>query len=89
MLSSTSILSGNITTAGAAYTNGILRNVPLTGGTGTGATASTVAGAVVTAVNIVNGGQGYTQLVMFSARLLLILEELEQDLDIAAKVRLQ
>lgn len=61
MLSSTSILSGTISTAGAAYTNGSYTNVPLTGGTGTGATANiTVSGNVVSAVNIVTGGQGYT-----------------------------
>lgn len=61
MLSSTAILSGSITNPGAAYTNGAYNNVPLTGGTGTGATANiTVAGNVVTAVSIVLGGQGYT-----------------------------
>jgi hypothetical protein len=60
MLSSTSISSGTIV-AGAAYTNGSYSNVPLTGGTGTGATADiTVAGGVVTIVVIVNGGAGYT-----------------------------
>ncbi len=60
MLSSTSILSGSITTAGAAYVNGTYNNVPLTGGNGAGATANiTVAGNVVTAVNIVLGGEGY------------------------------
>lgn len=61
MLSSTSILSGSITTAGSAYTNGTYTDVPLTGGTGTGAIANiTVAGGVVTAVNIVTGGKQYT-----------------------------
>lgn len=61
MLSSTAISQGSITTPGAAYTNGSYQKVPLTGGTGTGATADiTVAGGVVTAVNIVTGGHGYT-----------------------------
>ena len=61
MLSSTAIASGSITTPGAAYTNGSYSNVPLTGGTGTGATANiTVGGNVVTAVSIVTGGKGYT-----------------------------
>jgi hypothetical protein len=61
MLSSTSILSGAITSPGAAYTNGTYNNVSLTGGTGTGATANiTISGNAVTAVNIVTGGEGYT-----------------------------
>jgi hypothetical protein len=47
-------------TGGTLYTNGTYTNVPLTGGTGTGATANiTVSGAAVTAVTIVFGGQGY------------------------------
>lgn len=61
MLSSTSIAGGNITAAGAAYTNGSYTSVPLTGGTGIGATADiTVAGGHVTVVNIDDGGKGYT-----------------------------
>lgn len=48
-------------TGGSAYTNGTHNNVPLTGGTGTGATANiTVAAGAVTAVNIVSKGRGYT-----------------------------
>lgn len=47
-------------TGGSSYTNGTYNNVPLTGGTGTGATANiTVAGGAVTVVTIVNGGTGY------------------------------
>jgi hypothetical protein len=46
--------------AGAAYTNGSYTNVPLTGGSGSGATANiTVAGAVVTVVTVVDPGIGY------------------------------
>jgi len=61
MLSSTSISSGSITTPGSFYNNGNYSNIPLTGGTGTGATANiTVSGGAVTAVNIVTGGKGYT-----------------------------
>lgn len=48
-------------TAGTLYTNGTYANVPLTGGTGTGATANiTVAGGGVTVVTLVNRGLGYT-----------------------------
>jgi hypothetical protein len=48
-------------TAGTLYTNGTYANVPLTGGTGSGAVATvTVAGAAVTAVVLSNRGQGYT-----------------------------
>jgi hypothetical protein len=55
------ILTLGSITAGSAYTNGTYNNVALTGGTGTGATANvTVAGAVVSAVTIVNRGSGYT-----------------------------
>jgi len=46
---------------GAAYVNGQYNNVPLTGGTGSGATANiTVAGGAVTVLTLVNRGQGYT-----------------------------
>ena len=64
--------AGSITTAGSGYTNGYYSNVPLvgsntvtnsvtsTGTNGSGATANiTVAGGVVTAVQIVNGGNFY------------------------------
>jgi len=48
-------------TAGTLYTSGTYLNVPLTGGTGSGATANiTVSGGGVTAVTIVNIGTGYT-----------------------------
>jgi hypothetical protein len=51
----------SITTAGSSYTNGTYGSKPLTGGTGTGATANiTVAGNVVTSVTIFGQGQGYT-----------------------------
>jgi hypothetical protein len=49
------ILTATITNAGSGYTNGTYNNTPLTGGTGTGATANiTVAGNVVTSV-VING----------------------------------
>lgn len=48
-------------TGGSLYTNGTYTDVPLTGGTGTGATANiTVAGAAVTVVTLVLPGYGYT-----------------------------
>jgi hypothetical protein len=48
-------------TGGTLYTNGTYSNVALTGGTGTGAKANiTVSGGAVTAVTIVDGGEGYT-----------------------------
>lgn len=62
----TSATTGQIATLGAItggslYTNGTYTNVPLTGGTGSGATANiTVAGGAVTAVTLVNRGSGYT-----------------------------
>ena len=47
-------------TVGSGYTNGIYNLVPLTGGSGVNATATiTVAGGVVTAVAIDNGGSLY------------------------------
>jgi gliding motility-associated-like protein len=47
--------------AGSGYTPGTYFSVPLTGGTGTGATANiTVIGNVVTSAVIVNPGLGYT-----------------------------
>lgn len=55
-------------TGGTLYTNGSYLNVPLTGGTGTGATANiTVAGGSVTVVTIVNKGTGYTVADVLSA----------------------
>jgi hypothetical protein len=50
----------NAPTGGSSYTNGVYPNVPLTGGQGSGATATiTVAGNTVTTVTINNGGQFY------------------------------
>lgn len=55
----TGVADGTIV-AGAGYVNAVYANVPLTGGTGTGATANiTVAGGVVTNVEIANPGQDY------------------------------
>ena len=54
-LDTVSILNG-----GSGYTNGTYTNVPLTGGSGTGATANiTVSSNAVSAVTIVNDGNGY------------------------------
>lgn len=48
-------------TAGTLYTAGTYLNVPLTGGTGNGATANiTVTAGGVSAVQLVNRGTGYT-----------------------------
>jgi hypothetical protein len=48
-------------TGGSAYTTGKYFNVPLTGGTGSGALATiTVSGGAVTAVTVVNGGYRYS-----------------------------
>jgi len=48
-------------TGGSAYTAGTYFDVPLTGGTGSGALATiTVSGGAVTAVTITNGGLQYT-----------------------------
>jgi len=60
-----SIVQGIITsvnttsfTAGSGYTNGTYENIAITGGSGQNATATvTVAGSVVTAFTITNGGQ--------------------------------
>ena len=55
------VLAFTLTNAGSGYTNGTYNNTPLTGGTGTGATANiTVAGNVVTAVVINGHGINYT-----------------------------
>ena len=55
-------------TEGVGYTNGVYENVPLTGGTGTGALATvTVALTVVSAVVLTNGGKDYTVADVLSA----------------------
>ncbi len=55
-----SIFTGAIATPGTGYVNGTYTNVPLTGGTGTGAQATvTVAGGAVVNVNLTAPGTGY------------------------------
>jgi hypothetical protein len=55
-------------TAGSSYTNGIYYDVPLTGGTGTGAKANiVVSGGAVTAVAITERGSGYAAAASLSA----------------------
>ena len=50
----------NVPTGGSLYTNGNYSNVPLTGGSGSGATANiTVSGQTVTSVTIKNSGNFY------------------------------
>jgi hypothetical protein len=54
------ILTLGAITAGTSYTAGTYSNVSLTGGSGSGATASiVVSGGGVTAVTLVNGGTGF------------------------------
>lgn len=54
------LFNGNITTAGSGYTNGTYSYVSLTGGSGTGATATIlVQGGAVVSVQINNRGTGY------------------------------
>jgi hypothetical protein len=51
----------NAPTGGSSYTTGVYSNVPLSGGQGSGATATvTVAGGVVTSVSLTNPGNFYT-----------------------------
>lgn len=60
MLTNSSISTGSITNGGTGYQNGTYNNVPLSGGSGTGAIGSfTVAGGVVTTGTITDPGQGY------------------------------
>lgn len=54
------ISAGSVTTAGSLYTNGNYSNVPLTGGSGSGATANiVVSGQAITSVTIKNAGNFY------------------------------
>jgi hypothetical protein len=54
------LLNGSITNAGSGYTNATYSYISLTGGTGSGATATiTVTGGVVTSIVINDRGQGY------------------------------
>jgi hypothetical protein len=60
LLVNDTIATGSITSAGSLYTNGTYTNVPLTGGSGSGATANiTVSGQAVTSITIKNGGNFY------------------------------
>ena len=48
--------------SGSGYTDGVYQNVPLTSGSGTGATGTVeVVGGEVASVQITDGGQGYTE----------------------------
>lgn len=56
----TTISAGSITTGGAGYVNGIYPDVPLSGGSGTEASADiTVTGGVVAIVTLKSGGKNY------------------------------
>lgn len=60
LISANGIITTNTLISGSGYTNGNYTNVPLTGGTGTGATADlTISGGAITNVVIKNGGSGY------------------------------
>lgn len=55
------IVTISLTSGGAGYASGIFLGVPLTGGDGTGATATlTVTAGVVSALELTEKGQGYT-----------------------------
>ena len=54
------IATVNLTNGGSLYTNGTYTNVPLTGGSGSGAIATiVVSGQAITSVTITNGGNFY------------------------------
>ena len=54
------IAGGSVTNTGSLYTNGAYENIPLTGGSGSGATANiVVSGQVITSMVIENGGNFY------------------------------
>ena len=54
------ISAGTLTNAGSLYTNGTYTNVPLTGGSGSGATANiTISGQTVTSITVKNAGNFY------------------------------
>lgn len=60
MLTNTAIDTGTITAGGTLYTNGNYADVPLTGGSGTGARANiTIAGGAITVVAISDPGRNY------------------------------
>lgn len=60
LLTNTSIDTGTLTGTGSGYTNGTYTNVPLTGGSGTGATANIIVSAnAVSSLVINNPGQDY------------------------------
>ena len=61
MLTNSAVAAGTITNAGSGGVDGVYQNVPLTGGTGSGAVASSVqvTGGVVTGVDIGDGGINY------------------------------
>jgi hypothetical protein len=60
MLTQTNLGTLNIPTPGSGYVNGTYYTVPLTGGSGTGATGTiTVQGNIVTGAVVDNGGAGY------------------------------
>jgi hypothetical protein len=62
------IATFGILTSGSSYTDGVYLNVPLIGGTGTGAIADIIVTAgIISTVTIVNGGTGYLTTDILSA----------------------
>ena len=63
------ITDGSVTAGGSGYLSGTYRSVPLTGGTGKGATAdiTVVAGVVQDPIVIINAGEDYTASDVLSA----------------------